>query len=146
MLCSEFKKLKKRYALNSEIDKETYKELKQDMESQIAQLSSKNDSSENKISNLDNYLPISEHVVKNISKYWASEGLETKKRIQDLVFPDGLLLDTKRRAYLTSKVNLIFQQSSILARVSEDAKKNDTSKNLVSSFIVPCRGIGSNTL
>ncbi len=120
----ELKLLKKRYATDSSIDKEIYLELKAELEMKINEISAqmKNDSS--KISNLQNYLNISESVVSNISKYWASGDLETKKRIQQLVFKDGIVLDTKKRQYLTKKVNSIFSLSNGLnSIVMRDTKK-----------------------
>jgi hypothetical protein len=45
--------------------------------------------------------------------------VETQKRIQSLVFPDGITLDTKKRAYLTKKVNAVFVKSIGLSRVTE---------------------------
>ena len=44
----------------------------------------------------------------NISKSWSSGNLDAKYGIQKLVFPEGLVLDTKNRQYLTSNVNLMF--------------------------------------
>lgn len=120
----ELKLLKKRYATDSSIDKEIYLELKAELEAKINEISAqmKNDSS--KISNLQNYLNISESVVSNISKYWASGDLETKKRIQELVFKDGIVLNTKKRQYLTKKVNNIFSLSSGLNSIAmRGAKK-----------------------
>jgi hypothetical protein len=69
--------------------------------------------------NLDKYIKFSEGIAKNISKNWTSESLETKKRIQELVFPNGLVIDTKNRSYLTKKVNLVFELSAGLPKVSE---------------------------
>lgn len=115
----ELKALKTRFALNPDIDKETYLELKQDFETKITDLKGKVPKEENTISNQDNYFQLMEDVVQNINKYWVSNELETQKRIQELVFPDGLVLDVKSRTYLTKKVNLIFQAAKEVSRVSE---------------------------
>jgi hypothetical protein len=37
-----------------------------------------------------------------------------KKKIQELVFPEGVLIDTKKRQYLTKKVNSVFVVNSLL--------------------------------
>jgi hypothetical protein len=42
------------------------------------------------------------------TKYWVSGNLNVKKTIQNFLFPDGLVLDTEKRQYLTSKVNSLF--------------------------------------
>jgi len=94
-----------------------------------------------KISNLENYISVSEIIVGNISKYWASEGLATQKRLQELVFPDGLVIDTKNRGYLTKKTNSIFVQSAELVRVSAAENKKGTRKNPVPSLSVARMGL-----
>jgi site-specific DNA recombinase len=137
----DLKNLKKRFVMEADIDKEIYFELKKELEGKISAISQKILNDINKISNLENYLQFSEQIVKNISKYWGSEGLGTKKKIQELVFPDGLLLDTKNRTYLTPKVNNLFKHSYELIRVAEDSKGNGIRKNLMPSSNVPRTGI-----
>ncbi|UAY53678.1 recombinase family protein [Ferruginibacter albus] len=132
----DFKKLKTRYALNADIDSDVYQELKTDFELKISTLESEIENGSQKISNLDNYITLSAEIVGNISKYWAFQELETQKRIQELVFPEGIMLDTKNRVYLTSKVNLIFEESSMLVKDSKEENKNDNDKKPLSSSIV----------
>jgi len=36
-------------------------------------------------------------IAQNISNYWGSGNLEIEKRIQDLMFPEGVSLDVKNR-------------------------------------------------
>ncbi len=55
------------------------------------------------MSNLDKYIEVFELVLKNIIQRRYSESCETKRRIQELMFKRGLLLDVKNRAYLTPK-------------------------------------------
>jgi hypothetical protein len=60
------------------------------------------------ISNLQNRLEKVIDFSQNASKYWVSGSLNVKKTMQNVVFPDGLVLDTEKRQYLTSKVNSLF--------------------------------------
>ena len=133
---SEFKSLKRRKALGENIDEEIYLELIEEFEQKISGLAANIQNHPKKISNLDNYIDLSTDIAQNISKYWVSEGLDTKKRIQELVFPDGLTLDTKNRTYLTKKVNVIFGLKSYLASIVEEENKNGTRKNPVPSPLV----------
>lgn len=50
----------------------------------------------------------------NISNYLLSNDLTAKKRIQETVFPEGVIIDVKNRAYLTKKVNLVFDISRVI--------------------------------
>jgi site-specific DNA recombinase len=45
-----------------------------------------------------------------ISKYRLSGNLDIRRRIQKLVFPEGFVLDTQKRQYLTSKINAFFSE------------------------------------
>lgn len=59
----------------------------------------------------------------NVSKYWLSGNLDLKRRIQKLVFPEGLVLDTQQTQYLTSKTNALFSAKQAFIWLSEEAKK-----------------------
>ena len=72
-------------ATNSSIDKEVYLELKAELETKINDISIKLQNGSSKISNLENYINISEMIPSNISKYWSGGDFETKRRIQHLV-------------------------------------------------------------
>ena len=112
----ELKKLKRRNALGDIDDKETYNELKTEFETKISDLKYKSTNNVSKISNLNSYVETSFEVVSNISKYWGSEDIETKKRIQELMFSEGLSLDIKNRQYLTKKTNAIFELTRIKSK------------------------------
>ena len=45
------------------------------------------------------------------------------KKIQEMVFPEGIVVDTTNRSYLTSKVNSLFLEKSVFMRVSEGIKE-----------------------
>ncbi|MCE3295814.1 MAG: resolvase domain protein [Crocinitomicaceae bacterium] len=136
----DLKKLKRRYALGEIDDKDIFSELKSEYEEKINDFKQKLEMTDSKISNPDNYIKISEEIVSNISNYWDSEDVETKKRIQELVFCAGLSLDLKNRVYLTEKVNVIFSISRDITRVSERAnKKRQPISKLPSSVVAGTR-------
>ena len=88
------------------------------------------------ISNLQNILDKVIDFFQNTSKYWVSGSLNVKKSIQNIVFPEGLVLDTEKRQYLTSKVNSLFSLKRDLMRTSGVKKeklpiKNDEESSLV---------------
>ena len=106
-----------------DIDRAFCKTTKLGLETQLASLDEQIQKLTPKLSNLEKYIEVSTDVVSNISKYWVSGDLDTKKRVQELLFSDGLSLDVKQRAYLTSSVNSVFAVSADLAMVSEDIKE-----------------------
>ena len=68
--------------------------------------------------------------------YWQLGDLEEKRKIQKLVFPEGIGIDTKKRKYLTSKVNSLFLEKSQFKRDSEGTNKKLPIKSDEESFVV----------
>ena len=133
---ADFKKLKRKYALEDNIDGDIYTELCNDFEAKIDNLKHKINNASKKISNLDNYINISTEIAQNISKYWLSEDLETSIRLQELVFPEGIVIDSENRQYLTPKCNQLFSSNAVISMISEGVKKNGTDKKSMPSCVV----------
>ena len=67
--------------------------------------------------------------------------MEEKRKIQKLVFPEGIVVDTTKRTYLTSKVNFLFLAKSELKRTSEGVNnklpiKSDEESSLVAGVVL----------
>lgn len=89
---------------------------------------------------LENYFQISADVTKNLSKHWCSDSLETKRRIQELVFKGSLSLDVKNRTYLTKEINYVFELSAELTRDAEGVnEKRQLNIQLPSSKVAGAR-------
>ena len=119
--------LKKRFAFG-EIDKSIYDEFSSEQIKKIDDVSERIEKLTGKISNLENYIDISVDVVQNLNKYWEYESVESKRRIQNVVFPEGLMVDTEKRQYLTKKINSVFTVSGSVSAKNE--KKKSDSENV----------------
>lgn len=76
-------------------------------------------------------------ISQDINNYWQLGDLEEKRKIQKLVFPEGIVVDTTNRTYLTSKVNSLFFAKSQFKRTSEGVnKKLPIKSNGESSLVV----------
>ena len=100
-------KLEERHAYG-EINDDMYSKYYAKITAEIAELMSNNVIDEKSISNLQSKVEKSIDFTRNIQKYWLLGSVDKKKRIQKLVFPDGLILDARNRQYLTSKTNKLF--------------------------------------
>lgn len=138
---SELKTIKRSKMMNMVDDLELYEEMKSELESKIAALKQKMGEGSHELSNLDKYISQSVIIAKNISKYWSNSGIEMKKRLQELVFPSGLVLDMKNRQYLTTEVNSVFEFSSRITRLVEGEKENGSEKNSEPSSMVAGTGL-----
>ena len=116
-------------------------ELKSDLETKIYEIKDNLAKSKNKISNLDVFINESFEIAENLHKYWRKADVGLKKKIQELVFPEGVLIDTKKRQYLTKKVNSVFVVNSLLSSNCNHKKENDSSGKLESSYLVARTGL-----
>jgi hypothetical protein len=56
-------------------------------------------------------------IARNIQYYWDSSDLETKLKLQKIVFPEGLITIPSTRSYLTRILIVFFAESHFLYRV-----------------------------
>jgi len=125
---NEKEALEGRFAFGK-ISEELYRKFQAKIEDEIIKLKENNESTHFEISDLQKHLEKPTHLIRNISKYWASGNLDVKRRIQRLVFPGGFYIDPVNRQYLTDKVNSLFRLNVELSRVSGDDKKRIPIKN-----------------
>ena len=135
----ELKELKIRNVKGLIDDIDIYNELKMELEEGITELKQKLNNQNSQISNLDKFIDYSVSISSNISNFWSSSDINTKKRIQELVFPEGITLDIKNRRYLTKKTNIVFEISSAISRVAEGKNENGSEETSEPSSLVEWR-------
>ena len=118
-----------------------YKKSKTKIDNEINNISMELNKMKNKISNLNNFIEKSIEISNNLSKQWASGNYNTKIKIQDLVFPEGVVLNTKKRQYLTKKINSIFFCIEDIARETRGQKKDFPEKISEKSCLVAGTGL-----
>lgn len=97
------------------------------------------------LSNLEKAIDLSLKYATNLPKVWELGDLEIKRKIQNIVFPEGLLFDFKNDTYRTLRVNTFFGRIPLFSDVLED-KKNGKSSNFESfSRSVPSNTLASNS-
>ena len=144
---------KKKEVLNTKLDnlfdkyidgdfpKDRFQSKKAEIEQQLSQINNDLSKAAIKISNLDKKIDNCLTSVKNISKHWASGGLSIKNKIQRLVFPEGLVIDSKNRLYRTKKVNLVFASIPVMSGVNGDKTKNPSTISSDGSDLVARTGL-----
>jgi site-specific DNA recombinase len=144
-LTQELETLDERFAYGKFDDDALYQKLRMKKQTEINQVKEKLDGTDYEISNLDYYIEKSIELSQNIHNYWYLGSLDVKKKIQKLVFPEGIVVDTTNRTYLTSNVNSFFLVKSQFMRTSGDKKeklpiKNDEDGGRIARFArVPLR-------
>jgi site-specific DNA recombinase len=135
-LQTEMDTLDERFAFGKINDDALYNKLRIKKQAEINTVREKLSGAEIEISNLDYYIEKSFELSQNIHKYWQLGSLDIKQKIQKMVFPEGIVVDTTNRTYLTNKVNSLFLVKSQFMRSSESKKeklliKNDKESSLV---------------
>ena len=78
-------------------------------------------------------------ISQNIHNHWQLGTLDEKIKLQKLVFPEGIVVHTKNRRYLTSKVNSLFLLKSRFVGGYEGINKKLPTKNGEESYLVDKR-------
>ncbi len=88
-----------------EIDKETCELTLDHLTSEIQIIYKEINTCSGKISNLENLLEKSLEKLKKLSVLCGFSGLENKRKIQKILFPEGFYYDVENHEYLTKKIN-----------------------------------------
>jgi DNA invertase Pin-like site-specific DNA recombinase len=122
-------------------DEELYLEYKSELETKIFEIKKKMEGNPEKLSNLNKYVSESVTISQNINKYWVNSGVDMKKRIQELIFPNGLVLDMKNRHYLTKNVNVVFEINRVVTGGKGDKIENGSEISSEPSSVVAGTGL-----
>ena len=90
------------------IDSETFAVASQELKNKKAYLESEIEKYSLDLSNFDDKINQVLVTCSKLGSLWESGDLETKRQIQELVFPDGILWDRENRNYRTTNRNAIF--------------------------------------
>lgn len=109
------KEIKLRYACGK-IDEDAYTVAIQEYSNRKDVLQLELDKWQINLSNQSAKIPVVIATASKIGTLWKQSDLESKKKIQNLVFPDGIFWDKKIRNYRTKKRNAMFE---LLDRISD---------------------------
>jgi len=136
VLQAELETLDERYAYGKINDDVLYNKFRTKKLAEIDAVREKIDDTEIEISNLSYFIDKSIELSQNIHKHWQLGNLEIRKRIQKTVFPEGIVVDTTSRTYLTKNVNSLFLAKSQFMKTSSDRKEKLLTKNDEESSLV----------
>ncbi len=132
--------IEKRFVL-TEIESELYLKYKKEFDTELLGIQGEIEKSNFNLSNLENAVENALNMALNLPSIWACGDLEEKRRIQKMVFPDGIRYDYQNNTYRTNRVNTSF---SVIPHLQKDTAKKEngtSSNNLNLSRLVPWAGI-----
>ncbi|HNT79603.1 MAG TPA: recombinase family protein [Bacteroidia bacterium] len=137
---SRIEKIEENFAIG-EINSELYTKFskkyskeKQEIETQIKEEAMD-------LSNLEICLEKALKISANLPEMWELEEYKIKKRLQKLVFPEGIRYNKQTNTYRTTKVNSIFSLIPHGKRLLEEQKSGNSNEELPISAFVPGAGI-----
>ena len=132
-------KLEEKFIMGS-VDPETYDRQRNKTHRIINELKKQMANVKN-LSNPTGFVDFSMKMITEIHLIWQESYISEKRRLQNLVFPEGLKYDKPNSHYLTPRINAIF---TLVRQIEGDLTKKTrptTSVNLVYSTSVVRRGI-----
>ena len=136
---TKLKNIRRKHALD-ELDKSTYDEVKSELESELRNIITNLSLQDKKLSNLNSFIESAINVSQNLSNDWDCDDIIIKRKVQELVFPDGVKIDVSKRQYLTKRENQVLSIIREMKSVSEGQKENGSTFFVEPSSLVA--GIG----
>ena len=136
-LSAKLDKLEERFALG-EIDRQIFDKVGQKLRQEIASVK---DAFKGCIPELSNPISLINHsleIISNLSDFWVSGDYHHKRKLQEVLFPGGILFDKQVNNYRTPQRNLIITLTGSLSNDLE-RNKNRQTKNFsdLPALVVP---------
>jgi site-specific DNA recombinase len=132
---AQLEKIEKKFLLDG-IDKVIYQKhatiIKQEIEILTNDLNKTNIGS----SNLEKAVEKCLDLAQNISGAWVTAGFESKRGLQSLVFPNGILFDKEKGTVRTERTNSLFSAIPSLVKVLSEKKKGNLDEDYLDSNLV----------
>lgn len=94
--------------IEDKIELEFYQRYKHQFSQEKVELQQEYEASKHEISNTQNIIKKAISLCQNMANMWNTGTLSVKKRLQDLIFPEGVSFDKIKGAYRTPKINVVF--------------------------------------
>lgn len=124
---AKLERLEERYVFE-EITQSQYGKFRQRLGAEKLEIEEKLHSSRFNLSNLEKALDLGLIYAKKLPELWQSGNLDTKRSLQRMLFPEGILYDFKNSVFRTPYVNSIFSCIGKLSKEMGRNKKRDKSK------------------
>ncbi len=139
-LTKKLETLEERHAFD-EIKEELFERVSAKLKDEIASLKASLDNVKKKLSNPEKFIDHSLKICSNLSTLWVSDKYDEKVKLQELLFPNGILYDREKGNYRTLKVNTILQLTHSFSKGLKHKKTGQSKNNSDLSGWVPEAGI-----
>jgi len=131
----KLERLEERFVME-EINKEIYEKYRAKFSQEIQEIEQQLDQSSWKVSNLDECIDFAIEYGRNLPLMWDSANYKDKRRLQYLLFPDGIIYDKKSGQCRTERINSVFLSMALQSRVLSKEKPGIPALNVSYSGLV----------
>ncbi len=124
--------------INGEIDKPLFEKYRQKFDSDIQELNDQDANSPISSSNLEKAINRGLQISKNARQLWLSSDYDDKKKLQYLIYPEGIMYNKQKDQVRTPRINSLFIEIVGVAKVLEEKENGSfNKKSLNSHWVVP---------
>ena len=135
VLNKELEELEERFAFGK-IPERLYEKFSQKLETEIFDLEKKVSDVDYTTANLSKKISVALKKLQNLDTVWDTGEHETKKRIQKLLFPEGIVVDAEKKLLRTDNINYLFRVIASISASLEHKKKQTFNGNIEKSALV----------
>lgn len=118
-----------------DIEKDVYDSVEADLRAELVSAEGELKRASVSLSNLAEYIDDAIAIACNLGAYWDRRDFEVCQKIQNLVFPEGVIWDKENRCYRTQNCNQFF---SLTRSISADFKVKEKDRSCDLSCLVGC--------
>ncbi len=120
--------IEERFVLREITDEQFYK-FEEKFKRELKSIKVNNSNNSFNLSNLEKSIELATKISCNLQELWSLGDLETKRAVQQIVFPEGILFDYKNDCYRTNRINSLFAIIPSLSNGFGSNKNGTTPKN-----------------
>ncbi len=136
---TKIEKLEERF-IEEEINKELFDKYQKKYQIEKHELEEKLSNHSIDSSNLEKIIDKGLEIAENLSELWGSSDFDEKRKLQSLVFPDGIIYSKKTDSVRTPRVNSLFAPIPYLISDLYENKNGHSEKSDRNSYLVARTG------
>ena len=125
---NKIKKVQVRWGLG-EISQDIYDTTIGTLQTELYKINTQLNSYSKKLSNLDNIAHSVSVIASKLGSLWENSNYEDRVKLQNLLFPEGILWDKVKENYRTMKINKVFEVISLLPNIYNDKKERNDNES-----------------
>lgn len=120
--------LEEKYFIMEAMSEESYRKLMSKYSAEKAEILHSVENCGMDCSNLNSYLDAALQLSSKLATVWASSKVPVKEKLQETIFPDGVLYNHKNESFRTTKVNEVFAWIASLKNNTGENEKGQLNK------------------